>query len=56
MIRLLRWLWFGDAHIHMWSYTGKTDIHSDNQTLPIAILMHSTCTICGKVKTRRVKD
>lgn len=54
MLRLIRFLIFGDAHIHKWETLKEIDIIGEDSSIPIAKKYVCRCTICGKIKKFRV--
>jgi len=54
MIRLIRWLIFGEAHIHKWTTIENIDVYnSSSSTLPTASKYVCRCDTCGKIKVYR---
>ena len=57
MIRLLRFLIFGDGHRHTWKYYGETKFYGEttySEQLPEKIKHTMICTVCKKTKRVRV--
>jgi hypothetical protein len=53
MIRLIRWLIFGEAHIHKWTTIENIDVYRPGTTLPTASKYVCRCDTCGKIKVYR---
>ncbi len=59
MLRLLRFLIFGDWHMHRWETIREVDIYdcgtyNNPNSIPIANKYECRCAICGKIKRFRV--
>ena len=54
MIRLLRWLIWGDAHTHKWVLFTTTNVMTEGSTIPDAIIHEYHCSVCGKHKMVKV--
>jgi len=56
MLRLLRWLFTGDGHLHEWEQIGTTDVRVAGQELPQSIIVTLQCKKCGNIKTTKIKN
>ena len=57
MGRLIRWLWFGDGHKHIWEYESTT-MHYTNAFTPdkyIGKTYNYICKTCKKHKHEKIK-
>ena len=51
MIRLFRWLFWGDGHAHRWETIETMDL-TDRATGLKGTRFHLKCTVCGNIKKR----
>ena len=49
MIRLFRWLFFGDAHMHKWKTIDERRMVESIGALPIGTKYVCRCEVCGKI-------
>lgn len=54
MLRLLKWLFTGDAHLHQWKILEQRDVN--DQGSMIGTVYISQCTVCGKIKQTDIKS
>lgn len=52
MLRLLRWLWTGDGHVHSWETIMSGALTESGVTRPIGNYYNLRCKICGNIKAR----
>lgn len=50
MLRLLRWLLWGDGHLHKWKILTAADMFRDGSR--IGTNYHMQCVVCGNLKFR----
>ncbi len=53
MIRLLKWLIFGDAHMHVWEEIERKDVVRRSDNSGAGIVIYLRCEVCGMHKTFR---
>lgn len=53
MLRLLRLLFIGDAHVHKWEQVERNNIYPLEGEMPIPIEFILRCTHCGNMKSFR---
>lgn len=53
MIRLLRWLIWGDGHLHKWELRSTVNGWGGNE-YPSAIFKSCQCSVCGEYRSFRI--
>ncbi len=55
MLRLFKWLWTGDSHLHKWEIIERNNVFQSgsDKTLPVAIDFVMQCEVCGDIKVKR---
>jgi len=56
MIRLLKWLIFGDTHLCKYEIIERIKVVSEYKNTPESIIFVQKCEICGKIKKTRIGD
>ena len=55
MLKLLRFLFTGDAHLHQWEIIKEIDLYEKpNKTMPYARKYVTQCKICGSIKATKI--
>ena len=52
MARLIRWLIFGDAHMHVWEDIESGNITRHNDRV-VGAIVYMKCKVCGNYKVFR---
>lgn len=53
MVRLFRWLFFGDAHMHKWVCVNSVNNNVESG-IPNEIIRELECSVCGNRKEHRI--
>ena len=57
MLRLLRFLWTGDGHMHRWEPYGKETKYflRDSDALPVRSYQPVRCAVCGRISSFNIR-
>ena len=55
MLRLLRYLWTGDGHAHVWEVITKAEVLSPSGLTRRSTMYDLQCKVCGNIKTKECK-
>ncbi len=55
MIRFMRWLIWGDGHLHKWELDREIDVYTEfNTSRPVACKRVCICNVCGATKVFKI--